>query len=312
VASLSQLSLFLAYFRNFIRIDRESPLLNFLDKIEEDPIFSELQLLPKPDLLSHYLDKPNNLNNARHEIYRHYVDLIEYPINFDFFIYKIQSMLNIKLIDYIKHKAPQFFVTKIFNNENIEAWIADNRSTNPFFYRTPTGEGCPASLRLNQKTPALLNTLKQFTCFEYQHQDHFILWRGTNGLTKQDGAFYIDQLHKESFGLFNHLSYLSYGNSIFSGSILDKSASPAYHFWLDKIAYGLKINKYNYLFNPESIERKFFFVTPLSTIAGLFGILEHFHSQTLIFTPINPRQDKKLEADFQNYIERNGIVIRTE
>jgi|GEM_PF-2506256 len=285
-----------------------------LDQIRRDPGLKEELFVPamKIMLAEMFLNNPNSINNAKHEIYSKYVEQIEFPINLDTFIRELQATLNTKLVDYIKHVCPQAFTTQMLAPQNVEVWIDDNITASSFFYeQTRDGSGI-TSLWFGQKMPQLSNILKQAAQIESNSQNTFALWRGTDGITVEDGydnRFYIDKLHKGNISSSSQLHYLSYGNSIFSGSILDKSASPAYHFWNKKIAYGLKLNKHNYLFNPESFERKCFFVTPLSTMAELFGILEHFHSQTFIFPDTNPAVDQRIETEFQRFISENKISL---
>jgi hypothetical protein len=79
--------------------------------------------------------------------------------------------------------------------------------------------------------------------------------------------------------LFLPLRSISYGNSLFSGFVNDKTAC-AYHFFIScKLGYAVLLDKERYIFEDLA---KLFFVSPFSTIVGLFMHGEVFHSRTRI------------------------------
>lgn len=76
----------------------------------------------------------------------------------------------------------------------------------------------------------------------------------------------------------------SYGNSLFAG-YRDTGATGAnaigYIMKERTVGYALLIDKINYL-HPESIERKLFFIPPLSTMVGLLSEGELFHARSRV------------------------------
>lgn len=69
---------------------------------------------------------------------------------------------------------------------------------------------------------------------------------------------------------------VSFGNSLFAGSVYDKEASVFYHLTRHQKGYALFINKQDYI-NDHC--RNLFFIAPLSPLAALFGNGEFFHSR---------------------------------
>lgn len=76
----------------------------------------------------------------------------------------------------------------------------------------------------------------------------------------------------------------SYGNGLFSGRRdVGKAGAMPFQYSMRKsfIGYGLLIDKSEYL-NTDSNVRKLFFITPLSTMVGLFARGELFHSRSRV------------------------------
>lgn len=83
---------------------------------------------------------------------------------------------------------------------------------------------------------------------------------------------------------------ISFGNSLFAGSLADFDATPYYYLWRNrndsKIAgFAIYIDKSGYRINQNN---NLFLLSPLSHIASLFGFGEMFHSRSIAVS--NPKK----------------------
>ncbi len=150
--------------------------------------------------------------------------------------------------------------------------------------------------------------------FDAQKNNKKIIWRGTNRYsspltdkTEMTAAEYNDvpdqkfidatiklSIEPTGTGVSILAKYYSnsYGNSLFAGR--NDIDAMAFKYMMKKsfIGYGLLIDKANYLI-PDSPERQLFFLTPLSTLAGLFvrGELFHARSRVALCTDTVPELD---------------------
>ena len=116
--------------------------------------------------------------------------------------------------------------------------------------------------------------------FEAYKNNSFILYRGTNG--------FEDKLDSPVDSIDKNISpeFLSYGSGIYSASMSDKGASPAYYVNDYKFFYALLINKSEYkknnLSNPDL---NIVHIHPYNTIVSLFGLGNWCHPRAKSFVP---------------------------
>lgn len=114
------------------------------------------------------------------------------------------------------------------------------------------------------------------------------------------------------FGLYS----ISFGNSMFAGFLKDTSACTYYYLLCmhsaSQFGYSLFLDKKDYLMHVHSMYKTFnlFYISPLASIAGIFGAGELFHSRTKVPLPIHSKPSHYfIHGLLENLNNVNGIIL---
>jgi len=106
---------------------------------------------------------------------------------------------------------------------------------------------------------------------------------------------------------------ISFGNSLFAGSILDANACACSYIADSDLVYALSIDKYAYLAAPTKAKSamnrcdKLFFISPLSTLGSFLGGGEFFHSRGTTVATI--KDDTVIGLAISNFVDRAQMLI---